>query len=471
MAVKYDYIIVGAGPAGLTLAYLLSKNSKCLLIDKQKSLGGCHSVRRDENNLFSEHGPRVYSSTYKTLGSLLQSMGTSFDKIFTPYKFNVSKIGQKTISHIKFHEKLKLAVAYFWSAFSDYYANVKMSDFTADFSIETKDYLDRLCRLTDGAGLDNYSVLKFINLINQNFGYTFYQPRLPNDEGLFAVWRDALVKQNVEIMLNSEVTKVNHNNGIATGVVVNGNEISGNKIILAIPPKPLLNVLKNSFINNTFATSFENWVEKNSYVDYITITYSWDKKIPLKTVWGFPSTSWGVASMVLSDYFENSDNLIISVGVTNVDKIGSNGLTARNSNDSQLISETFNQLKEVYPDLPLYDHAIIGSRINQETAYIKSPGSPYIPFTGKIKNLYNVGTQNGKALYSFTSMESAVVNAVSLAHTLDESTKMQKIINPWTLNQRIVLILVLILVLSFTIYYVEHILNQQHQRIQDHNVQ
>ena len=60
----YDYLIVGAGPCGLALAWYLSKlNKKILIVEKENTIGGCHRVRR-VNGLFTEHGPRIYLDNY-----------------------------------------------------------------------------------------------------------------------------------------------------------------------------------------------------------------------------------------------------------------------------------------------------------------------------------------------------------------------------------------------------------------------
>lgn len=69
---EYDYCIIGAGPTGLTVSYLLSKiGKKCILIDKNKDIGGCHRVDR-VNGLFTEHGPRIYSSSYINTKNILK---------------------------------------------------------------------------------------------------------------------------------------------------------------------------------------------------------------------------------------------------------------------------------------------------------------------------------------------------------------------------------------------------------------
>ena len=41
MSKLYDYCIIGAGPSGLTLAYLLSSiGKKCIIIDNNDNIGG-----------------------------------------------------------------------------------------------------------------------------------------------------------------------------------------------------------------------------------------------------------------------------------------------------------------------------------------------------------------------------------------------------------------------------------------------
>lgn len=61
-AVRADYVVVGAGPAGLTIASLLCRHASVVIIESQGVIGGCHNVVRSETGgLFTEHSPRVYS--------------------------------------------------------------------------------------------------------------------------------------------------------------------------------------------------------------------------------------------------------------------------------------------------------------------------------------------------------------------------------------------------------------------------
>jgi phytoene dehydrogenase-like protein len=78
------YVIVGAGPSGLTLAYLLGRSGKqCVVIDRETVIGGCHRVLRVDG-LFTEHSPRVYLSSYINFAWLLKEMG--IESIFSPIR-------------------------------------------------------------------------------------------------------------------------------------------------------------------------------------------------------------------------------------------------------------------------------------------------------------------------------------------------------------------------------------------------
>jgi len=438
-----DYVIVGSGPTGLTMAYLLAKvGKKCVILEESDRIGGCHSVKR-QNGKFSEHGPRIYSESFTTFTSLLKHMGTSFHKLFTPYKFGSSDVSSSVFKNLTSYEIFRITKAYITTSLGFNTKNVSMAEYTDDFTDQAKLFIDRLCRVSDGTNIKNYSVYKFVQLINQQSLNKIYQPKMPNDEGLFKIWIEELEKLGVEIKTNTKVISLEK--GVAK---TNNGSVNGENIILAIPPKAITK------IQNNYTPINQQWLKNNTYIDYITINLEWKKIIDLKSVWGVGSnTEWSIAHIILSDYFENyKGETLISVGVTNVDSPNNDGITARNADDETLKKEVIKQLKLIYPNMPTPDSIIIGSRIGQETAYIEgtSAKEEYLPFYTE-KNIYNVGTHNGKSDYAFTTIETAVVNAYSLAHELEPQTKKYKITQAWTLNW-VFLILLIIVLVGFDLY-------------------
>jgi UDP-galactopyranose mutase len=441
----YDIVIVGAGPSGLALAQCCSsiKDLKILIIEQESVIGGCHRVRRlpyKNEFLFTEHGPRVYSSTYRVFDMLLSKMDVSFTELFTPYNFNLTSIGKQTIwTSLNYSELIKISFEFLKLIINDKHGrdiNLQNYLIQTNFSKKAIDIIDRICRLTDGAGIDKYTLNELLQLFNQQFFYKLYQPKKPNDEGLFKLWKSFLEEKGVSFMMNSSVTKLNMNN---EKTKVNSVEINkllniyGKNFIIAIPPKSLVGILESSENINYFGNLelLKKWSYETAYIDYLSVTFHWDSKIDLPKIYGFPKTSWGVAYIVLSDYMtfkEVNSKTVISAAVT-ITHIASDRINKlpNECSENELIEEIFNQLKFSFPNLPSPTISLLSPGVvyknntwkSEDTAFITTANYPYLPFQSeKIKNLYNVGTHNGKQRYNFTSLESAVTNAVELSHNL-----------------------------------------------------
>ena len=481
MNVTYDYCIVGAGPCGLTLAYLLSSiGKKCIIIDDNKDIGGCHRVNRI-NGLFSEHGPRIYSNSFKNSIRLLKTMNIDFYKLFTPYKFTISNIGNFTLKNFNYTELKSFIIHYLFMILKpDHGKNVSMKYFmdTNLFTNNTKDYIDRLCLLTDGANSNNYSLNKFFQLVNQQFLHTVYQPKNPNDLSLFRLWKKKLIANNVDILLNTTVTKLEGNIDKISYIKVYNKttdtyfNLSADKFVMCIPPKHLLKLLlSNNIYSNSFGDiqSFTNWVYKSSYTNYIPITFHWDRYIKLGNIWGFPKTEWGIAFIVLSNYMNFNDKRSQVVISTCVTKPDSNSLfinkTANQCNENELKEEVLRQLKISFPNLPEPSYIVMNPNINKinnnwiepDTAFIQTYNNTYLKSKSDVtKNLYQVGTQNGNSQYNFTTMESAVTNSIVFANIMEKNTC--KIITKTTsieLNDIIKISFIIIFIILFTKIYIK----------------
>lgn len=441
----FDYTIIGAGPCGLTLALYLSKlNKKVLIIDKEDSIGGCHRVRR-VNGLFTEHGPRIIGSSYLSLVDILTIFDKRFDEVYVQYDYNISA---SIISVLNYWEIFGIVIEFFKFILDENQSrNITMQEFTKKYNFTeiSANYIDNLCRLIDGGHLSNFTLYEFLQIFNQNYFYKLYQPRLPNDIGLFKYWKDTLDKSgNVTLLLNTEINSiVTIQDKIQHIVTKNNIKIESTNYIFAIPPGPMMHIIQNSTNQDMFGKFDEliKWTDKSNYQVYLPIIFHWSSIVPLKKIWGgVTNTDYSLVYIVMSDYMDFQDvrsKTVITCTVKMLDRKSSiNGKTANECTEEELIHEVFRQLKQVQPDLPEASYSIIspgvykkdGKWLSHDTAYFYTKAG-YKSSRSLYNNLYWVGTHNGESVCSFTSMESAIENAINLLYEIEPETRNKVIIH------------------------------------------
>jgi UDP-galactopyranose mutase len=455
---QYDYVIIGAGPTGLTLAWYLSKyNKKILLIDREESMGGCHRVKR-VNGLLSEHGPRIIINNYFSLIDILKDMNIKFDDVFVKYDFSVNTTVNKLLSLLTIKELLAFLFEFIKFSFNeDVSRHVTMYEFASKYNFNKKaiEYIDTICRVSDGGTIKNYTLFEFFQIFNQNIFYDIYQPKLPNDVGLFSYWEKALKKNNVDIILNTEIKSIISNKYLIT---TKNKKITGKNYIFAIPPQPMLNIIKRSSNKNMFGNINEliDWELKSRYLVYIPINFHWNTKVQLKHVQGVTESEYGLGYIIMSNYMNFNDErsktvITCTVKNTNV-KSSFNNKTANECNKEELIQEVFRQLNIHQPFLPEPTYSILSPGVYKnknrwdtiDTAYFYTKAG-YKPNKSVYKNLYWVGTHNGNSNYSFTAMESAMENAISLLHDLEPKNKNDVVIRKsFTVKQFMFMVFVII---------------------------
>jgi len=253
----------------------------------------------------------------------------------------------------------------------------------------------------------------------------------------------------VTIYKNTEVFSFSNNE-----VVTDKGAFTAENILICVPPKPFASLLKKSNLPLIWSgINVEKWKETNSYIIDIPISFHWKENVNLPKVWGFPHDDWAIAFVVLSDYMKPEKNyqLVISTCITRVNaKSKTIGKSAMESTDEEMINEVFRQLKISFPSLPPYDRAIIYQRTKTEedTAFVETSSGSFIPMANeKLNNVFYIGTQNGNSYYSFTSMESAVTNALFALRKLDKKLKLLPIKKSFTLVDVLRLIFFIILIL------------------------
>ena len=461
----FDYIIIGSGPTGLTLALYLAKlKKKVLIVEKENTIGGIHRVKR-HNGLFTEHGPRIYSDNYVNFMKILNILGTSFHQLFAKYNFQISIIGGKSIQNFSFRE---LAIITY-KLFTVYNIDKKQTvlEFAKEnnFSEQAIDYMDRLCRLTDGAGIQRYTLFEFIQIINQNYLNNIYIPKLPNDISLLKIWRLKLQQLGVKFLLNTTLIDMNPKGKIITFAKFKNKEktfeLNADNYILAIPPHPLIHFLEKSNIKDAYGNfkELKQWAYNVRYLNYITVSLHWNKKFNLPKIWGFTSNKWGIVYIVLSNYmkFKHKDSkIVMTVSITKHTKSSYINKTPNQCNEKELKNEILRQLKYSFPNLPKPTHAILNQNTykykkwhRNDHAFMLTKYGYLDPFE-KYTNLYSCGAHNGYSDYAFTSLESAVTNAIKLLHTIEPMAKSKFPLKySSSISQIIIKILIIIIAIVF----------------------
>jgi hypothetical protein len=483
---NYDLVIIGAGPGGLALAHCCSYlKLNILVIDKESSIGGCHRVRRVKVNdeyLMTEHGPRVYMNSFLNFIMLLNDMNYKFTDLFTISKIQTTDIiNQLLLKIININESINLSYNYLKFLFNNNYGNnITMKEYmnNNNFSQKTFDILDRMCVSSDGADSSKYTLNRFFELANQNSLYKFYQPKKPNDIGLFKIWKEFLEQRNVKFMLNTEVINISNNYIIINNQPLQqrhdqagrNEKIYGNKFIFAIPAINLTNFLNKIPLEQNNKNLFGNineliiWSEDNKYLTYISIIYHWNIKLTLPIKMPIAYGPWYVINIIISDYMtfnEKTSQTVISCAIAKNNTINPNiNKTANECNKEELIKETFKILCEIYENkLPPYTEALISSGNYYENnkwndidnSFILSNNGYNLNYQSKIyNNFYNLGVHNGNSNYKLTTIESTIENAINLAHIfypkLKDIYKLKKMIE---LNKILIIIIIIIILLLY----------------------
>jgi hypothetical protein len=216
--------------------------------------------------------------------------------LFTPYEFSITYIANKLLDTLTWYECGCMAWAFTRCMIQpDYGKDKSVRDFAneSNFSEESKDYLDRLCRFTDGAGSERYRLNQLLEIMNQNAMYQILQPKLPNDIAMFPRIKKAMELKGVSFLLEADVDEIYMNNdktrvtGISVNVFVNNvlqsRTINADNIILAVPPKDLSMILNASPCPNAFG-SLKEWSTKSSYDTDVAAIFHWNQELDIYTI-------------------------------------------------------------------------------------------------------------------------------------------------------------------------------------------
>ena len=310
------YIIVGAGPAGLSLAYILSKhNYDIVLIEKDIKLGGSWNSDWIEGKYFSENAPRVL-----------------FFSGYTKKLLNDIGINNKDLGNIYgnsgFEEKLKFFKFFYnYFSFQDYlifFISLIKFNFFININKNLQYWLDnsnltrnakeaiRIFCIVLGDVPKKTNINDFFSIIKTNPFATLKQFKEPNKWHMLI--EKKLIKNKVKIYKNCMVTEILTKNKKPIGIsyinLKNNyvDEIKGDKIIIAAQSTGLFNILKNSsdIIKNNWINYnyIKEWAKK-TYLNSFGFQLHFDKKIKFPNEWGWSSKSeWTIIILPVSNWLK-----------------------------------------------------------------------------------------------------------------------------------------------------------------------
>jgi len=432
------YTIIGSGPTGLSLAYVLSLNNLDVdIIEQYDQLGGSWNSQWIDNKYFSENAPRVYSDAGNSR-KLLSHLGFTKNDLQEIYG-NFLQTNYKVFSFIFKHFN-------FFDYFIFLFSIIKYK-FTHD-NITVNDWMKK-------SGLSNQGkkAIKIISIlicdrpdktnINDFFGAVSQGAVLPKQMKEPNKWHQLIetylnTKSNVRIFKNTKVNKLYKDNStfsIFTTNIENGTRdiIYSNKVFLCTQSNGIYPILKNSVgdIRNNWMPlkRMKKWC-KNTYYSGFGFQLHFDKKVKFKDEWCWScGNDWTVIILPVSNWLKefSKDKTIKTVWsccIVDMDtKSKRLNKTANQSSYNEVIEECLYQIRQSY-DIPP-PKIITTSQglkkenhkwISQNTGYTRNRYND-LSMKGKVKNLFALGCFSKISKNEIAYMGSAID---SVAEYLDK---------------------------------------------------
>jgi len=428
------HIIVGSGPCGLSLAYILAlNNKKVILIEQDNKLGGSWKSEWHEDKYWSENSPRVLfniGNTYKLLNNLgfkKEDFENIYGNLFeTNYKF------------VMFFSKYFNILDYIIFILSLIKYNIIEKNITVNdwmnsnkLSVNGKKAIKILCILVCDKP-ENTNITDFF----KSFGlYVPKQMKEPNE------WHRRIEsylkkKKNVKILKNTKVIKLieDKRNNISDVYIRNINNnlenlVKCDKVFLCTQSNNIYPILEKSSLNirNNWMTEekMKIWSENTYYIGF-GFQLHFDVKVDFKNEWCWScKDDWTVIILPVSNWLKefSKDKEIKTVWsccIVDMDSKSKNiNKTANECNLEEVLDECIYQIKKGY-NIPKPYKITISNGIKKENNKWLSKKTGYtkniyddLEMKGNINNLYALGSftkDNKSGVANMGSSIDATVN-------------------------------------------------------------
>ncbi len=306
----YDSIIIGAGPAGLTAAYELSKtNKKVLVLEKKNQVGGLA-----ETKVFGDYrydiGPHrfftkneeVYDLFLKMLGEDAIKVNRKTRILFENSYFDYPLTPLNALFGLGVIESFKIGFSYIYARIKSYLRIVKIENFE-DWVVDRfgyklyknffKNYTEKVWGIDcknigkDWAaqrikGLSLSTAIRFALFPNskkrpKTLIDEFYYPRM----GAGMLWEkfeSFLIKKNIQILKQSNVCEIEYSSEIYEVTYLDSegvkNKLKTKSILFSSPLLEFIKIFKSEIPDNVITSA-----EDLNYRNHISVHLTIDKKL------------------------------------------------------------------------------------------------------------------------------------------------------------------------------------------------
>ena len=409
------YVIVGAGPTGLSLAYVLANNGyEVDLIEKDAQLGGSWNAQLAEGKYFSENCPRVmlYPSEFFNflfdVGMTLDDFGNVYGNFFQ----TMIKFSGFFLKHFSMNDYVIFIQGIIYNKLIS--REVTFQDWLdqSGLSVGAKKALTIFC-VTINAEPHNTHINDFFGAVSPIIHVK--QMRDPNQwlnmiQHKFSQLPNIRVHKNMEVInivgTKDKIERVFAKNCKTAQV----RSYDGDRFVIATEPNAFPNMIKNASVsikNNWTSYDWINKWAKESYYIGFGFQLHFREKIDFDNEWCWScEDDWKIIITPVSKWLheKSKDPLVNTVWscciVTMDDKSSKISLTANQCSREQILTECIRQIKQQYSGkLPkpykvtfsdgLYRKG--GKWISKNTGFTRKPGLGYLPMCGNIENLFALG--------------------------------------------------------------------------------
>jgi hypothetical protein len=439
---EYDYIVVGGGPTGITLATMLANTKyNTLLLESEPSLGGNWKIDWDNDTYLTEHSPKVLFTTNRLFFQLLDRIGYHSYTLNPVYgRFGNWKVVKKMWSELSFRDMAQMVRLLTKVQYDPNQTLEDWSKRTAKLSLSGDRFL-RTMAIVMANTYDKVCVGAFVHFVTVDPGIFFNLVQLERPNEWIRCATDYLHEhvENVTIRSNTHVVSVHPANTNAQyegqgsqGMVIDsqGRTYHGAKIVLATPLRAAYEIVRRSphrLQTNWFGSidKFKHFVDRSTYTGF-GFQLHFDVSVPVPPDWCWSCFHDWTIIVVPKDRLHatiSKDPKVKSVWscvVVDLDtKSKRIGKTANECDTiEEVVDECMHQLQERSNDnLPKPYHVTVHKNIVRtdqrrwdsiHSSYANVMGS--VPYRGtNTDNVFLVGPHN---IGSLTIIEHAIRSAV-----------------------------------------------------------